>query len=94
MANNIEGIKNQKFGIEIEMTGLTRAMAARVVAQFFETHPWHEGGCYDKYVVTDGTDRKWTLMSDSSISCTHKNGAAAISRQPVSLRTLLVAYTQ
>ncbi len=77
MANNIEGIKNQKFGIEIEMTGLTRAMAARVVAKFFETHPWHEGGCYDKYVVTDGTGRKWTLMSDSSIACTHKNGAAA-----------------
>lgn len=52
-------------------------MAAKVVAQFFETHPWHEGGCYDKYVVTDGTGRKWTLMSDSSIACTHKNGAAA-----------------
>ena len=52
-------------------------MAAKVVAQFFETHPQHEGGCYDKYVVTDGTGRKWTLMSDSSIACTHKNGVAA-----------------
>ena len=30
-------MKTQKFGIEIEMTGITRKRAAEAIAQYFET---------------------------------------------------------
>ena len=33
MAGTFEGIKTRKFGIEIEMTGLTRSQAAKAVAK-------------------------------------------------------------
>ncbi len=32
MAKNFEGIKNQRYGVEIECTGLTRLAAAKAVA--------------------------------------------------------------
>ena len=44
IANNYEGIKTQKFGIEIETTGLTRAKAAKAVAKHFNTTAEHLGG--------------------------------------------------
>lgn len=31
MAGNFEGIKNRRFGIEIEMTGITRCSAAKAI---------------------------------------------------------------
>ncbi len=31
------GIKNQCFGVEIEMTGLTREQAAQALAEYFST---------------------------------------------------------
>lgn len=33
LAGNFEGIKKRNFGIEIEMTGLTRNQAAKAVAK-------------------------------------------------------------
>ena len=33
MAGNFEGIKTRNFGIEIEMTGLTRCQAAKAIAK-------------------------------------------------------------
>ena len=72
-----DGIKTQKFGVEIEMTGLTRARAAKVVASYFGTTAEHLGGSYDKYNVRDGTGRNWTIVSDASIRCTRKDGTSA-----------------
>ena len=40
-------MKSQRFGIEIEMTGITRAHAARVIAGYFHTHATAIGGVYD-----------------------------------------------
>lgn len=40
-------LREQKFGIEIEMTGVTRQRSAEVIAQYFGTHPQHNGGAYD-----------------------------------------------
>ena len=31
MAGNFEGIKQRKFGVEIEMTGITRCSAAKAI---------------------------------------------------------------
>ncbi len=65
-------IQDYNFGIEIEMTGLTRAKAAEVVAGYFGTVPEHIGGTYDKYGVRDTQGRLWQLVSDSSIQTYRK----------------------
>ena len=44
-------MRSQNFGIEIEMTGITRSTAAKVVAGYFHTDSTHVGGCYDAYSV-------------------------------------------
>ena len=40
-------MKSQRFGIEIEMTGLTRRSAALIIAKHFDTGFRHERGVYD-----------------------------------------------
>lgn len=69
MSGNFEGIKNRTFGIEIEMTGLTRCQAAKAVGKLFGSEPVHVGGSYDKYSVQDKKDRNWDFVFDSSIRC-------------------------
>jgi len=61
-------IKKQRYGVEIEMTGITRAKAAEIVAQTINgriTGP--DNTCYHtrKVIAPDG--RKWQIMRDSSI---------------------------
>ena len=70
-------MRNQRFGIEIEMTGLTRSTAAKIIAGHFGTSAVHVGGGYDTYAVRDNDDRQWKLVSDSSIRCENRNGANA-----------------
>ena len=47
MAGNFEGIKTRNFGIEIEMTGLTRCQAAKAIAKVLGGTAFHEGGSYE-----------------------------------------------
>ncbi len=68
-------MRTQRFGIEIEMTGITRATAAKVIAGHFNTSATHVGGVYDSYVVRDNTGRQWNVVSDSSIECQTRRGA-------------------
>ena len=58
MQNEVIIIKNQNFGIEIEMTGITRSTAAKVIAGYFHTDATHVGGCYDAYSVRDNDSRR------------------------------------
>jgi len=60
-------VKNQTFGLEVEMTGITREKAAQVVAAHFGTRAVHVGGTYDTWEAADGEGRKWKLVSDASI---------------------------
>lgn len=60
-------MKTQSFGIEIELTGLTRKEAADTVANYFGTTAEYIGTGYDAYQVRDNSGRAWKLMSDSSI---------------------------
>ena len=57
-----------RFGIEIEMTGITRSQAAEVVARTIggtvEQGPYDY---YDKKIIKQADGRKWTVMSDGSI---------------------------
>jgi hypothetical protein len=60
-------VKTQTFGIEIEMNGISREKAAKVIADHFGTHVLFEGGTYDTRCVPDSQGRKWKVVSDSSI---------------------------
>lgn len=60
-------MKNQTFGVEIELTGITRKKAAQVIADFFGTESFYIGTYYDTYGAKDGKGRTWKAMSDSSI---------------------------
>lgn len=62
-------IKNQLFGVEVEMTGITREKAARLVAGVLGTTPSHpESNCYHTRTIADQAARKWKIMRDSSIT--------------------------
>lgn len=92
MAGTFEGIKTRKFGIEIEMTGLTRSQAAKAVAKAVAGKVEHEGGSYDKYVVTDSKDRKWAIVYDGSINCYNANGDHASKSYSVELNSPVLEY--
>lgn len=66
-------MKTQKFGIEIEMTGITRKTAAQVIARYFGTSLLYIGGSYNTYTAEDRQGRVWKAMSDASITCQKKN---------------------
>lgn len=70
-------IKNQNFGIEIELTGITRATAAKVIANYFGTTSSYIGTFYKTYGATDRKGRTWKAMSDGSI-CTERKVAGQI----------------
>lgn len=72
-------IQGQDFGIEIEMTGLTRNRAAEVIAAHFGTTKEYEGSFYDAYFARDTTGRKWKVMSDGSLDCQRKEGRRKVS---------------
>lgn len=63
-------LRNQKFGVEIEMTGITRKDAAEAVDKLFANptrRPYFAGGTYQTWEVYDQENRKWKIMFDSSI---------------------------
>lgn len=92
MSGNFEGIKKQKFGVEIECTGLTRADAAKAIRKVLGDSPKHLGGSYDKYIVHDSKNRKWSIVYDSSIRCVDKSGCSASRNYAVELVTPVLEY--
>ena len=64
-------MKTQTFGIEIELTGITRKAAAKVIADYYGTTSYYAGSGYDTYEATDRQGRKWKAMSDGSIDTEH-----------------------
>ena len=44
-------LREQKFGIEIELTGLTRKRAAEVIGKYLGQEPHYDGGYYEEYSV-------------------------------------------
>lgn len=61
-----ESMKKQNFGIEIELTGITRGEAANVIAKYFDARSRHVGGAYDPYTATDHKGRVWRAMTDGT----------------------------
>ena len=66
-------MKNQTFGLELEVNRLSREAAARAIAGVLSTdgytaEVYHDGGSYDAWVVVDREGRKWRFVSDASIA--------------------------
>ncbi|MCQ4922260.1 amidoligase family protein [Tissierella carlieri] len=68
-------LREQKFGVEVEMTGITRKRAAQVIGEYLNGGVNSEGGGYGNYIVTDNQNRKWQLVFDGSITCQKKVGS-------------------
>ena len=67
------------FGIEIEMTGITREKAAKVVADHLEGTIEEVHDYYKTLKITERDGRVWRIMYDGSIKCQKKTGGQKVS---------------
>ena len=67
-------MRTQRFGIEIEMTGVTREKAAEAIAEYFGTESFYIGTYYKTYGAKDRQGRTWKATYDSSIIAQKKSG--------------------
>lgn len=67
------------FGIEIEMTGITRKKAAKVVADHLEGTIEEVYDYYKTLKITERDGRVWKIMYDGSIKCQKKTGGQKVS---------------
>ncbi|MCM1275477.1 MAG: amidoligase family protein [Lachnospiraceae bacterium] len=66
----IEGIKNQTIGVEVEMNNITRSDAAKIAAKFFGTNrsEYTDGrNGYSTWSAWDAQGREWKFQKDVSI---------------------------
>lgn len=66
---NLEAMKSQTIGVEVEMNNITRDRAASVAADLFGTADTvrYEGSVYKTWSCLDAQGRKWKFMRDASI---------------------------
>ncbi len=70
-------MRTQNFGIEIELTGITRERAAEVIAEYFGTESFYIGTYYKTYGAKDRQGRTWKATYDSSQHHRTEKGAGA-----------------
>ena len=58
-------LRKQNFGIEIEMTRITREKAAEIIKDFFKSKLKREGD--EEYLIKDNKNRTWKVVRDGSI---------------------------
>ena len=66
----IEAMKAQTFGVEVEMNNITRDRAAKTAAEFFGTGRWENTAGrngYSAWSAWDAEGREWKFEKDSSI---------------------------
>ena len=69
-ARQIENLKNQTIGVEVEMNGITRKAAAQIAAEFFGTGRWEDSAYrngYFSFSAWDAQGREWKFQRDVSI---------------------------
>ncbi len=87
-------MKTLNFGIEIELTGITRSTAAKTIAAYFGTRAAnHDGGFYDIYTAKDSKGRTWKAMSDSSIEAQKKDGSKASDLYKTEIVSPILTYS-
>ena len=70
-ARQIENLKNQTIGVEIEMNSITREKAAQIAADFFGTGRSQNTASrngYSTWSACDGDGREWKFQKDVSIA--------------------------
>ena len=70
MKQQIEAMKKQTIGVEVEMNNITRRAAAKLAAEFFGTGRCQDTAYrngYSAWSAWDEQDREWKFVSDSSI---------------------------
>lgn len=72
-------MKNQTIGVEIEMTGITREKASKVISKFLNGEIKRNYDSYDTYKVIAPDKRIWKIMSDASIQTMKKEKGTLIS---------------
>lgn len=65
----IEEMKKQTIGVEVEMYNITREDACRIIAGYFHTEDTvtYLGGTYKAWACKDNLGREWKITRDSSI---------------------------
>ena len=71
-------MRTQRFGIEIELTGITREKAAEAIAEYFGTESFYIGTYYKTYGAKDRQGRTWKATFDSSIIAQKKSGGRTV----------------
>jgi len=79
MASQNTDFLNSSFGIEIEMTGLTRNKAAKVTADYLGGSIEKLNDYYDTHKVTAPDERVWKIMYDGSINTQKKVNGQKVS---------------
>ncbi len=70
-ARQIEEMKKQTIGVEVEMNNITRSKAAKISADFFGTHRYEDTARRNGYATWSAWDtrgREWKFQRDTSIS--------------------------
>lgn len=71
-------MKNQVFGIEIELTGIARERAAGVIEKYFGNRAIYKSGVYKQYEIRDNENRIWKVERDSSIRAQRKSSGSLL----------------
>lgn len=85
-------MRSQKFGIEIEFTGITRLQAAKVVAKYFDSGIEQNSGAMDTHRIKDNQGRQWSILRDGSISTKKKGNVRASEKYTVELVSPICTY--
>ena len=67
----IENMKSQTYGVEVEMNNITRISAAKTAATFFGTGRYedtHRSNGYESWSAWDAQGREWKFQKDVSIA--------------------------
>ncbi len=89
-----ELLRKQKFGVEVEFTGITRSMAASAVRNIVGGRIYGPSrNCYQTRKITDAQGREWKVMRDSSISPIRKSGNEGMDEYRVEFVTPPLHYS-
>ena len=92
--------RDQRFGCEIEMTGISRQQAAEAVGRLFGTTARRTGESrlYDPWEVEDADGKPWRFVYDGSIQATQRVGRrqepARSSTYKVELNSPVLEYSE
>lgn len=70
LMNQVNEMKKQTIGVEIEMNNITREKAAKIAAEFFNTNRYKDTARrngYQTFSAWDGQGREWKFQKDVSM---------------------------